>query len=116
MLVISIIALVAVYFIAYAVASTKYPYKKVYWAFEAAHFAAGFFVAMFFSNFFSEPREIVAATFAIGLLWEIWEWIAWNVPSLRKKVFKMGTITLPDTALDLVLDTFGGVVFTLILL
>ncbi len=116
MLVISIIALVAVYFIAYAIGNTKYPYKKVYWAFEAAHFSAGFFVAMFFSNFFSEPREIVAATFAIGALWELWEVIAWNIPSLRKKVFKMGGMTLPDTILDLVLDTFGGVVFVFLLI
>ncbi len=111
MLVISIIALVAVYFIAYAVASTKYPYKKVYWLFEAAHFSAGFFFGMFFSNFLSSSREIVGAVFAVGALWELWEFIAWNIPSLRKKVFKMGTITLPDTILDLILDTLGGVVF-----
>lgn len=114
MLEISIVGLAAIYLAARQVGS-KYSYPKVHWVFEAAHFLAGFFLAMFFSNFLFHSWEIIVAVLTVGALWEIWELIAWNIPSLRKRFIKEGTITIPDTLLDLFLDVLGAMAFVILL-
>lgn len=115
MLLASIIGLGATYGIAYVAGHSTYPYKKVYWIFEASHFLAGAFVAMFLATFFTNPWQIVCLTIGIGFVWELVEYGFWISPWRRKFMFK-GTMTLPDTLLDLALDALGAVAFIALLL
>ena len=116
MLVISIIGIGSTHAIARVAANSRYSYARVYWIFETAHFLVGAFLAMFFSTFFDDPWEIVSIVAGIGLLWEIIEYFMWESPVWRKKFLKKGTITLPDTLLDLVLDAAGALFFVFLLL
>ena len=108
------LALLLLYFSAVYV-GCHYPYEKVYWFFEAYHFFGGFLVASFLYNFFQSGTAIVIATFIAGFLWEMWELAIDKSRRLKNFLLKLGfkqaPVTLPDTLLDLFLDTAGALVF-----
>lgn len=91
----------------------KWPYKKAYPFYEAAHFLTGFFIAMLLSSFVAESAMIIWYTVAIGFVWEIAEAIVYNVPYLRQKTAVRG-ITTKDTVFDLFLDALGAITFVVL--
>jgi hypothetical protein len=117
-LIIPILAIPAIYILS-AFISRSMSYEKGYWFFEALHLLAGFFVAMFWSNFLNTNALVIMATLAVGILWEVWEVIVDRQPKLknilRKFHITQGKITLQDTTLDLFLDFAGALIFVLLL-
>lgn len=110
----AVIALVGVFLLSTLV-SWKMKYKDSYWLFEAFHLFAGFFIAMFFSGLLDSDVFIVLTTLAIGIIWEILEFIRSHSRKLDafllKFKIKQGKITLADTLLDLFLDLAGAILF-----
>ena|SRR3989344_6773331 len=115
--IIPILAIPAIYILS-TIISRSMSYERGYWFFEALHLLAGFFVAMFWSNFFDTSALVIMATLAVGILWEIWEVIVDRQPKLknilRKFHITQGKITLQDTTLDLFLDFAGALIFVLL--
>src|SRR3989344_1948571 len=105
--IIPILAIPAIYILS-TIISRSMSYEQGYWFFEALHLLAGFFVAMFWSNFLHTNTLVIMAALVVGILWEIWEIVVDRQPKLksilRKFHITQGEITLQDTALDLFLD------------
>ena len=96
-------------------ASNNFEYKKAYWFFEFCHLFGGFLAAVFLSNFLTVPYIILSAAFLLGLIWEVCELIIDKSQKIKNFLLKFnirqGPITLPDTLLDLFLDTLGALIW-----
>lgn len=116
MLIISSIALVVIFILNIVLGMYfKFGFRH-YWFFEALHFLGGFFVAMFFSNFFQSPAAILTGLGVIIFLWELTEYLIAKISrsaKYLKKTFKQKNITpgWKDTILDVFLDFAGALVF-----
>ena len=87
--------------------------KKGNWFSRVMHFSGGFLVAMFWSGLTGYISLILALTILVGVLWEFWEYFC-RVCKHKKTVLPKGVTLIRDTAEDLILDTAGAVVFTLL--
>ena len=95
--------------------------RKHYWFFELLHFLGGFFVAMFFANFFSSRASILLGLTAVTLLWELMEYLIAKIPTLSRrfqKTFRTGDTKydLKDTILDVFLNFVGALLFIFVAL
>src|SRR3989338_3757965 len=114
---ISILFLIFLYIL--VISLSKYG-NKFYWFFETAHFLGGFFVAIFFSNFFDSSLFIIFGVLMVGLLWEIWEFMVNKNADLRQFLMRrfnyyVDKVTWPDTILDLFLGFLGAIVYLYII-
>lgn len=73
--------------------------------FYAFHFAGGVFICLLFYILTQNSIVSLAATFAIGILWEIYEWVLWKY-FLKKKIYKPERT---DTIKDIIFDMLGAV-------
>ena len=116
MLIASIIILVSI-FVLNIVVGMYYGFgARHYWFFETLHFLGGFFVAMFFSNFFQPTALILMNLGIVIFLWESAEIFIAKIPLFTKwvkKTFRQKDITprWRDTILDIVLDFAGALTF-----
>lgn len=87
-----------------------------YWFFETLHFLGGFFVAMFFSSFFSSASWILIGLGIVSILWESAEFLMASVPALSryvKKRFRLKSVDYEwmDGLFDLALNFTGAIMF-----
>ena len=112
----SIIGLSGTYFLSFLV-GTYYKFGvKHNWFFEILHFLGGFFVAMFFSNFFDSWARTLIGLGVISFVWELHEYLIAKIPRFSrfyKKRFNLKSVDYKwgDTALDLCLNFAGAIVF-----
>lgn len=69
------------------------------------HLIAGILSASLFYNLFQNYFLALILTVALGILWEIFEWLQWKL-LIKKKLFKPNPL---DTRNDLFLDFIGGI-------
>ncbi len=87
-----------------------------YWFFELLHFLGGFFVAMFLSSFIISKLFVLLGVAAISGAWESMEYVIAKILRLSeylKLTFRQKSV-MPewkDTALDIVLNFAGALVF-----
>ena len=110
---ISVLALAFLYIL--AIYLSKYG-AKFYWIFELEHFLAGFFIAMFLSNFLFNNINIIALVVSIGILWEIWELIVNKNRNIQRFLidkfnYYIDRESTANSMRDLLLDFFGVVTF-----
>ena len=116
MLVISVIALVCIFFLNVSFGMYYGFGNRHYWFFEILHFLGGFFVAMFFSNFFRSAIFIFTGLGIVTILWESTEILIAKIPVLSnfvKKKLRQKDVKpkLSDTILDIILNFTGAIVF-----
>ena len=70
------------------------------------HFTGGLLFGTFWLSITNNAFLSVILTFAVGLLWEVYEQIVWKT-LIKKKRLRPGK---QDTINDLILDTLGAVV------
>ena len=89
---------------------------KHYWFFELEHFLGGFFAAMLLASFNNSVIFIFSGMVAISFLWELTEYLLSRIPKTKaytKKAFHVKNINpeWKDTALDIILNFLGTMVF-----
>lgn len=87
-----------------------------YWFPEVLHFLGGFFVAMFFFNFFGSAGQILLILGVITFFWELLEFLIAKIPSWTDYVktrFKLKKVDfeLRDTVFDVALNFAGTALF-----
>lgn len=76
------------------------------------HFAGGFLIGTLLFTISGNFAYSVSGTLAVGLLWEVYEYLLWKFV-LKKKRFKQERL---DTIEDVIFDFFGGLTASLILI
>lgn len=88
-----------------------------YWFFEALHFLAGFFIAMFLLEFTKSYQTIFLILVIVSFIWELSEYLLFKLSTLSKlfkKTFNFKPeYKLDDTILDLTLNFAGATTFIL---
>ncbi|MBI2062865.1 MAG: hypothetical protein HYT61_01330 [Candidatus Yanofskybacteria bacterium] len=87
-----------------------------YWFFQTLHFLGGFFVAMFFSSFFSSVSLILISLGIISILWESAEFLIASAPTLSRYIkskFRLKSVNYEwkDGLFDLALNFTGAILF-----
>jgi hypothetical protein len=110
---ISIIVIAILFLISHFGKERGWYRKKGNWFSRIMHFSAGFLVGMFWAGFTSSILGIIGLTFAVGVLWEVEEYI---VGIFMKKFFGKDRV-LPrfDTIEDLICDVLGASIWILII-
>lgn len=110
---ISIIAIVILFLISHFGKERGWYKRKGNWFSRIMHFSAGFLVGMFWLGFTNSILGIIGLTFAIGVLWEVAEYV---IGIFMKKFFGRDRV-LPrfDTIEDLICDIAGVAVLVLII-
>lgn len=112
--------LILVIFVLNTLASLLYWYIIFPWFDNMMHFLGGFWIALLimtlFWKFISKQESlywrfffVLASVLLVGLLWEIYEF------GVQDIIQATGIASIPDSASDLVFDTFGGIVAFLII-
>ncbi len=106
----SILGLIALFVLA-QVSSFKFNITRSRF-YAPFHFAGGFLVGTLLFSLSGNFAYAVSGTLAVGLLWEAYEYLLWRFV-LKKKRFKQER---GDTIEDVILDIFGGLTASLILI
>ncbi len=111
---ISVVAIAVLFLISHFGKERGWYKKKGNWFSRIMHFCAGFVVGMFWSGFTSRAFGIIGLTFAVGVLWEIAEYI---LGIFMEKLGRYGMVPeIEDTIEDLICDLLGAIASVLLLL
>ena len=96
----------------------SYKENKLYWFYEASHFAGGFILAALFINFW-DRKSVLLAILMMGILWEVYELVINKNKKIKKYLEdRYKYYITPSTPLDTILDVllaFLGAAFYLYL-
>jgi hypothetical protein len=82
------------------------------WFYAPFHLVGGALTFLFFHSFLPNYVVCLFLTEAVGILWEVYEWLLWKY-FLKKKIYKPQA---DDTRNDLILDFAGALLIGILLM